>query len=1055
MATKDKFKAVIFDLDGVITKTALVHSAAWKKMFDEYLLQWSGKTGEEYIEFRHEQDYLPFVDGKPRYKGVESFLKSRGIEIPLGNPDNDPGMETICGLGNRKNQAFNEVLERDGVQVYESTITLIRELIKKGIRVGVASSSKNCKAVLEKTGLLELMETRVDGVVSAELGLQGKPEADIFTVASDNLKIPYDRAVVVEDAVSGVQAGAKGNFGLVIGVARENNENELRQNGADIVVPDLEEIDVNRIEKWFTKGLEEDSWSVSYHQYDRDREKSRESLHTIGNGYFGTRGAFEEPKVTETNYPGTYIAGLYNRLTSQVADRKIENEDFVNCPNWLPVQFKLDNEEWSDFTHGIFSEFSRKLNLSNGLLERDLTILDKAGRMTRVVSKRLAAMDNCHLASMQYTITPLNYDAKITVRAGLDGNHINDGVARYRQLNQNHLKPVRGGGNSNEMFLLVSTTQSDIQIAEYAKLHIKLGDETIHPDFNIKTSSAAVYNEFEIDVRKEQSLITEKSVAIFTSQPWDSPTPLESAKELIETVGNFDEILSKSCKKWKEIWDKIDIRIVGDRQAQKLIRLHLYHQMVSFSPHNVNIDASITARGLHGEAYRGHIFWDELFILPLYNLHFPEVTRAALMYRYRRLDKAKEYAAEFGHKGAMYPWQSGSSGREETPVIHLNPVTGKWGPDFSSLQRHVSLAITWNIWNYFHSTNDKDFISRFGLEMYLEICRFWADKCKLNKETERYSIESVMGPDEFHEKYQDSSGGGLRDNTYTNIMVVWTLGKAFELINILEQQQWDEIRKKIALSEEELLRWKDIMQKINIVIEDDIMAQYDGYFDLKELDWDYFRQKYGNIYRMDRLLKAEGQTADAYKVAKQADTLQVIFNLDSNEVSGILNGLGYQLSKDFVDKNLEYYLQRTSHGSTLSRVVHARLANMIGRKKLSWELYLDALTSDYNDIQGGTTAEGIHAGVMAGTILIALQSYAGLDLKGERIRFEPRLPPHWRSIHFSFGFRSFNFSCFINRRMIKISQTSRENLETDIEIFGEIFTLKPSEKYQIPLRYQE
>jgi beta-phosphoglucomutase family hydrolase len=229
---QNTFNAVIFDLDGVITKTALVHSAAWKKMFDEYLLDREKRFGESFIEFNHERDYLPYVDGKPRYKGVDSFLKSRNIEIPFGDPSDPPGKETVCGLGNRKNEAFNDVLKNEGVEVYESTIELLKVLKEKGMHVGVASSSKNCKAVLEKAGILDWFETRVDGVVSAEMGLQGKPEPDIFTTAADNMGVKYDQAVVVEDAVSGVQAGKKGNFGLVLGIAREENEKELKVNVA-------------------------------------------------------------------------------------------------------------------------------------------------------------------------------------------------------------------------------------------------------------------------------------------------------------------------------------------------------------------------------------------------------------------------------------------------------------------------------------------------------------------------------------------------------------------------------------------------------------------------------------------------------------------------------------------------------------------------------------------------------------------------------------------------------------------------------------------------------
>lgn len=236
------FDAVIFDMDGVITKTALTHAAAWKKMFDEYLRKRENEHGEKFVEFTHAGDYLPYVDGKPRYKGVASFLESRGIDIPFGDPSDEAGKETCCGLGNGKNNAFNEVLDKEGVEVYPSTVELLNELKEAKIKLGVASSSKNCKPVLERVDLLNMFEARVDGVVSAELGLHGKPEPDIFTTACDIVKADYSKSIVIEDAVSGVQAGVKGKFGLTIGIARENNVKELTDAGAHIVVEDLEEI---------------------------------------------------------------------------------------------------------------------------------------------------------------------------------------------------------------------------------------------------------------------------------------------------------------------------------------------------------------------------------------------------------------------------------------------------------------------------------------------------------------------------------------------------------------------------------------------------------------------------------------------------------------------------------------------------------------------------------------------------------------------------------------------------------------------------------------------
>ena len=248
------FDAVIFDLDGVITNTASVHAKAWKKMFDEYLLSRNERFKEPFREFTYLEDYLTHIDGKPRYQGVASFLKSRNISIPFGDPSDPPDKETICGLGNKKNDLFNAIIQREGVDVYNSSVELIHSLRKAGIRLAVASSSKNCKPVLEKAKLLSLFDACVGGIISRDKNLKGKPEPDIFLYAADQLGITPSRAVVVEDAVSGVQAGKKGNFGLVIGVARENNEKELKINGADWVVSDLSEVSIEEIDRKLERG---------------------------------------------------------------------------------------------------------------------------------------------------------------------------------------------------------------------------------------------------------------------------------------------------------------------------------------------------------------------------------------------------------------------------------------------------------------------------------------------------------------------------------------------------------------------------------------------------------------------------------------------------------------------------------------------------------------------------------------------------------------------------------------------------------------------------------
>ncbi len=248
----DYFDSVIFDLDGVITKTALVHQQAWKKAFDEYLKASSEREGGIFREFTY-KDYLDYVDGRPRYDGVKNFLESRGIKIEWGAPSDGIERETICGIGNKKNSIFVELLKSKGVEVYPSTIELIKELKRKGIKIGVASSSKNCRHILESAGISDLFETRVDGVVSSQLKLKGKPEGDIFVQAAYNLGSSPSKSIVVEDAASGVEAGRNGGFGLVLGIARKNNSADLFHHYADIVVEDLSSVDIGALNDWFLK----------------------------------------------------------------------------------------------------------------------------------------------------------------------------------------------------------------------------------------------------------------------------------------------------------------------------------------------------------------------------------------------------------------------------------------------------------------------------------------------------------------------------------------------------------------------------------------------------------------------------------------------------------------------------------------------------------------------------------------------------------------------------------------------------------------------------------
>jgi trehalose/maltose hydrolase-like predicted phosphorylase len=267
-------------------------------------------------------------------------------------------------------------------------------------------------------------------------------------------------------------------------------------------------------------------------------------------------------------------------------------------------------------------------------------------------------------------------------------------------------------------------------------------------------------------------------------------------------------------------------------------------------------------------------------------------------------------------------------------------------------------------------------------------------------------------------------------------------------MKVMDKKKKNEVLEKIGLTEAELNKWHNEVKKMHVSISDEgIIEQFDGYFTLNELDWDAYRQKYGNIHRMDRILKAEGKSPDEFKVSKQADTLMTFYNIDPNEVSAILKELGYKIPNNFLEKNFDYYINRCSHGSTLSRVVHSYIASLIGRNDLSWHLYSEALNSDYVDIQGGTTAEGIHMGVMTGTVLMALTAFAGLNFHGNILSISPNLPKYWKSIEFKCKFRGGNYNFRVSMDQIAV----KANVEAFIAMKGKKIELKPNEEHIVDI----
>jgi alpha,alpha-trehalase len=509
-----------------------------------------------------------------------------------------------------------------------------------------------------------------------------------------------------------------------------------------------------------------------------------------------------------------------------------------------------------------------------------------------------------------------------------------------------------------------------------------------------------------MEVSAQESIRVEKMVCLYTSRDRSISDPLTEASTWIRRVGHFEHVFHDHAMEWEGLWKRFALEVDGYGPTAGLaLHLHIFHLLQTASRNTIDRDVGVPARGLHGEAYRGHIFWDELFIYPYLNLHLPALVRSLLLYRYRRLPEARWAAHEAGLSGAMYPWQSGSNGREEAQSVHLNPLSGRWTADSSHLQRHIGAAVAFNVWQYYQATEDIDFLITYGAEMIFEIARFWASIATHDPDLDRYEITGVMGPDEYHDGYVGAATPGLKNNSYTNVMAVWVLIRALDLLTILPEPRRSELRERLSIDDDEIGRWNDVSRKMRVVFhEDGVISQFEGYEELDELDWDGYRSRYGDIERLDRILESEGKTPNSYKASKQADVLMLFYLLSGNELQAIFERLGYAFDTDRLHRTVDYYLDRTSHGSTLSRVVHSWVLARSDRHKSS-EFLQEALRSDLDDIQGGTTGEGVHLGAMAGTVDLLQRCYLGIETRDDAIWLDPQLPEEVRSLALDLRYR--------------------------------------------------
>jgi trehalose/maltose hydrolase-like predicted phosphorylase/beta-phosphoglucomutase-like phosphatase (HAD superfamily) len=728
-----------------------------------------------------------------------------------------------------------------------------------------------------------------------------------------------------------------------------------------------------------------------YDGFDPSEEGLREALTSTGNGYFCIRGAAEWEEADDVHYPGTYAHSVYNRQTTILGGHPVPNEDRVNLPSCSSLRLRIEGEEPIRLANVELLSYRHAYDVRHALLTRELRFRDRAGRETTLVSRRFVSMGRMHLAAVAWELVAENWAGRVEVLSTLDGRVVNRGVARYRQLEGRHHDPLGPRIYARDVIALKTRTrQSRIEVAVAARTRVYRDEEEIDVARVTHQMEDYVHQILEFDLQQGAPVRVEKMAALYTSRDRAINEPLVNAGKSAVRYPTYAEAFEGHAHAWEELWEVCDVRLPGEPRVQFLLRLHISHLLQTCSRLTSHHDAGVPARGLNGEAYRGHVFWDELYVYPFLNYRLPEITRGLLMYRYRRIGEARAAAKAAGFRGAMYPWQSGSDGEEETQVIHLNPLSGRWDRDFSHNQRHVGAAIFYNVWHYYQITHDLDFLRDHGAEMMLEIARFWSSVAHFNADRDRWEIHGVMGPDEFHEKYPGATEGGLRNNAYTNVMVAWICETAQAVLELLPTSRRNVLRARMGLTDDEVRTWEEISRKMFVPFHEGIISQFEGYEDLQELDWDDYRSRHGNIQRLDRILRAEGDDPDRYKLAKQADTLMLFFMFSPDELRLLFERLGYEYTDDTARRTIDYYDRRTSHGSTLSFITHAGVLAGIDPEN-SWRRFLAALESDIGDVQGGTTREGIHLGVMGGTLDLVQRAYLGTRIRDGVVYFNPTL----------------------------------------------------------------
>lgn len=738
----------------------------------------------------------------------------------------------------------------------------------------------------------------------------------------------------------------------------------------------------------------DDEWKIIEEKFDLENNYRNETIFAIANGYLGMRGNFEEEYggPIGTGLEGTYINGFYESEAINYPEAAYgfaeKSQTMLNVTNSKIIKLYIDNEEFNMFT-GEITDYKRVLNLKEGTLRRSLIWCSSKGKKVQIDIKRLISFKNKHLAVISYEVTPLNFKGEITIISALDGDVTNLTVENDPRVGSGlhgrvlSVKELTLNGSFG--IIVQNTKNSNLALACAMENCIKTNNRYTVENITEKYKAKVLY---KIEVEIGEKVRVDKFISYVTTNDIEDIKITQLAKETV-TLGKlegFEIILKGQISFLEDFWNRTDVEIKGDSAIQQGIRANMYHLLQSVGRDG---KVNIAAKGLTGEGYEGHYFWDtETYVLPFFLYNNPQISRKLLEYRYGTLDKARERARQMAHeKGALYPWRT-INGEECSAYFAAGTA-----------QYHINADIAFAIKRYMEAAEDVDFLVNYGAEILFETARVWADLgCFVPGKGNKFCINGVTGPDEYN--------AIVNNNCYTNLMVKENLQYACDIALKMEKDypsDFSSLTKKISLEKSEIEFWEKAADTMYVPYDEEskIYLQDDAFLD--RVPWDFENtppEKYPLLIHYHPLVIYRHQ------VCKQADLVLTLFLL------------GNKFSVEEKKRNFDFYEVVTTHDSSLSTCIFSIVASEIGYYEKAYNYFMSTARMDLDDYHGNTK-DGIHAANMAGTWMCLVNGFAGMRVYDNTLSFNPFLPEKWEEYSFKITYRA---------RLLKVTVNKNETI---------------------------